>query len=417
MRKLFITLCAVAFAGVAGNAAAVEGDFELSGHVNTGWGYQSYNSKASALILGNTGSAHGVLGDLGNNHGVGAKIESIIAFLDEAEIDATKSFGENVRARVDLAFGRGASASFGGTTAGAFGSAVNLEQGYATVNIPVGNGMEFLLGRFDLPIGFESLERGENTLFSFSSIRRELLPARGTGLKFYYPFSDMVDLHFYLVNNLRDAVGAAAPAGAAGTDNHWPSFGTRVGFSWGDWGRRSTIGVSLAAGPETLTTGGAGAAPAGKLGNLTYLGDFDWNVWVSEYFAIGGEGIYRNDNANSGATDGRYFGGSLALNYVFSDVWDGTFRYTFVQDKAGIGTSAFPNGAAGTTSLLNSGTSAGATSTGKTSSHELALGGQYHIADGAKLQIEARYDMVKNSTAAAGTGGVYGGAMAFLYNF
>lgn len=409
MRKLLIALFALAFAGFAGNAAAVEGDFELSGHVNTGWGYQAQNSKASSGLVGFSGSSHGVIGDLGTNHGRGTKVEQIIAFVDEAELDATKSFGENVRARVDLAYGR----AFSGSSAaiGAF----NLEQAYATVNIPVGNGMEFLLGRFDLPIGFESLERNENTLFSNSSIRRDLLPARGTGLKFYYPFSDMVDLHFYVVNNLRDTIGGAvgtAAAPVAASDNHWPSFGTRLGFSWGDWGRRSTIGVSLAAGMES-----AQGTAAGKLGNLSYLGDVDWNVWVSEFFAIGGEGIYRNDNANAGQVDGRYFGGTLALNYVFSDVWDGTLRYTFAMDKAGIGITAFPNGAATGTSLLNASAVAAISSVAKTTVHEVALGGQYHIADGAKLQIEGRYDMVKNATAGAGTGGVYGGAMAFLYNF
>ncbi len=399
MRKLLIALFALGFAGFAGTAAAVEGDFELSGHVNAGLGYQSYNSKASALVAGNSGSYHGALGDLGNNHGVGAKMESIIGFVDEAEMDAMKSFGENVRARMDLSFGRAASGS-------ALANAFTLEQAYATVNIPVGNGMEFLLGRFDLPIGFESLERGENTLFSQTSIRREILPARGTGLKFYYPFSDMVDMHFYAVNNLRDAIGTVA---AAGTDNHWPSFGTRFGFGWGDWGRRSTIGVSLAAGAEATQ-----AAAAGKFGNWTYLGDVDWNVWVSEFFAIGGEGVFRQDNGNGGTTDGRYFGGTLALNYVFSDVWDGTLRYTYITDRAGTSATAFPNTGG---SLLNNNVLAAAAAAAKTQSHELSLGGQYHIADGAKLQIEARYDMVKNNTAAAGTGGVYGGAMAFLYNF
>lgn len=404
MRKSLIALFVLALAGFAGNAAAVEGDFELSGHVNTGFGYQAQNSKASSGLMGASGSFHGALGDLGTNHGRGAKIEQIIAFVDEAELDATKSFGENVRARADFAYGRAASGS--NAAIGAF----QLEQAYATVNIPVGNGMEFLLGRFDLPIGFESLERNENTLFSNSSIRRELLPDRGTGLKFYYPFSDMVDLHFYIVNNLHDSIGTAA--GAALSDNHWPSFGSRLGFSWGDWGRRSTIGVSLAAGMES-----AQGIAAGKLGNLSYLGDVDWNVWVSEFFAIGGEGIYRMDNANSGQTDGTYFGGTLALNYVFSDVWDGTLRYTFAMDKAGIGATAFPNGAATGTSLLNASAVLAISSAAKTTVHEVALGGQYHIADGAKLQIEGRYDMVKNATAGAGTGGVYGGAMAFLYNF
>ncbi|MBI2343984.1 MAG: outer membrane beta-barrel protein [Deltaproteobacteria bacterium] len=397
MRKLLSTMIALAIAGFFGTAMAVDGDFEMSGHVNTGMGYQYWGKNADSGLIGASGSSHGTLGDFPANSSGGTKLarqQSLIGFVDEAEIDVMKSFGENVRARVDFVPAAGADSTGSGAIWTGNGG---LEQAYATVNIPVGNGMEFLVGRFDVPIGYESVERNDNTLFSHTTIYRDLRPKTATGLKFYYPFSDMVDLHFYVVNNLTDTFG--------GTDFALPSGGFRLGFGWGDMGRRSTFGVSAAGGMEAFRTSGA----AGKNGNLSYMADLDWNVWVSEYFAVGGEGVFRSDSANAAATDGRYFGGTLALNYVFSDVWDGTLRYTFVMDKAGI---------SGTTACLGSCLSViSGGSAGKTTVHEVALGGQYHIADGAKLQLEARYDMLKNTALAGSSGSAYGGALAFLYTF
>lgn len=408
MRKylsLAVAVVAVAFAGTA-----VAGDFELSGHVNAGVSYQHFGSNAASVVAGQTGlanpganTAQGSAGDLtasaaGAAGAAGAVVaptvrqDSFLIFADDAELDATAEYGENIRARVDLGFGRLASGSSGA-------GGVNLEQAYATINIPVGNGIEFLVGRFDAPIGFESVERGENTLFSHSTLFRNLRPTSYTGLKFYYPFSDLIDLHVYAVNNLRDSIALVG----ANTDPLLPSGGFRLGFGWGDEGQKSTFGLSAAGGLE--------APDASKLGgDLSWLVDADWNVWIGEYFAIGGEGIYRMDNGATGAAKARYFGGQLNLHYVFNDVWDGTLRYVYAADKGAVNTADTLTGGAANISLLNA--AAGAA---KTQVHEITLGGQYHITDNAKLQLEGRYDMVKVTGASAGN--VYGGLVNFAYNF
>lgn len=389
MRKMLSTIVAIGVAGFIGQAYAVDGDFELSGHVNAGFGGQHYDKAApSGQTAGgfanpNGASNYGVIGDLASNKsGAGAAVigeESLVGFVDEAELDATKTFGENVRARMDLSF------QPVGTSAGA-----GVEQAYATLNIPVRNGIEFLVGRFDAPIGFESNERGENTLFSHSVIWRALRPTSLTGLKFYYPFSDMADLHFYIVNNLRDVIGA--------TDSAMPSGGFRVGFSWGDEGNRSTVGVSGAGGPEV--------ADGTKKGQFTYLGDLDWNIWFNEFFAFSGEAIYRVDNAAAAATDETNLAGTASFHYVFGDAWDGTLRYSYAQDKAGSASSI--TGGAGA-SLLDS----GATTALKTTVHEVGLGIQYHVTDAAKIQFEGGYTMLKSSA----TKGIYGGVMNLAYSF
>lgn len=418
MRKLLTIMAVVALVGGASFAAQadeyVKGGFEMSGHVNAGAGFQHFGTNAASISAtspaannNNNGSGvgRGPLGELVSNRGASGFLgiapntreDVLIFFVDEAEFDLVKTFGENVRARADFAFGRFAS----GSGFGAF----KLEQAYATANIPVGNGLEFLIGRFDAPIGFESVERGENTLFSHSIIFNALRSQSLTGAKFYYPFSDMVDWHFYIVNNLRDSLGTAGTnatagnVGAGSDDSVWPSVGTRAGFNWGEEGKKSTIGLSAQIGPELEVA-------ADKTDQWSWLADLDWNVWLTDSFAIGGEGIYRNDNATGAAADGRYFAGQLNLNYVFNDVWDGTLRYAYARQNAGSAT------ALGAGSLIGTG---GGTTGVKTQVHEFTLGGQYQIADGAKLQLEYRLDLVKPTGVARGM--AHGGALNFAYSF
>lgn len=405
MRKFLVVAAALTLIGGATVAQAdeyVKGGFELSGHVNAGTGYQHWGQNAAGSITSSNAANNGIvvfrgpLGELGLQGGAGPNggKDEFMFFVDEAELDATKTFGENIRVRADLAFGRAASGGIG-----TFG----IEQAYATANIPLGNGIEFLIGRFDAPIGFESVERGENTLFSHSLIFNTLRSQSLTGIKFYYPFSDLVDWHFYLVNNLRDNIGSTAVAGtgAASPDSLWPSFGTRVGFNWGDEGKKSTFGITGQGGPE-ISESAAGAPD--KFDRWSYLGDLDWNIWVTDSFAVGGEAIFRIDNAAGTAADARYMAGQLNLNYVFNDVWDGTLRYSFGQQRAASAT------ALGAGSLIDA-TNAGV----KSQVHEITLGGQYQIADGAKLQMEYRMDLVKPTGLARGI--AHGGALNFSYSF
>src|SRR5262249_21115409 len=147
-----------------------------------------------------------------------------------------------IRVRADLDFGRFLSGSGRNTQAG---SNFNLEQGYLTANVPVGKGMELLLGRFNAPIGLESVDRADNIALSFSNVYRSLRPDNLTDLKIYSAFNDHFDWSLYLVNNLADAV-----VPAVGADSAIPSYGTRFGFTWGAKDKESTIGFSYAGGPE-----------------------------------------------------------------------------------------------------------------------------------------------------------------------
>jgi hypothetical protein len=401
MKKLglwaLVTAATLVSAGTlqaAGKGAA--GGLELSGNVDVVTGWQHDNSNAGFVTntvnnVDTLGSGEGQLGDL---RGIGAPNHDTFNFyLDQVELDINKTFGENIRIRADLDFGRALSGSGLTTTAG---TNFNLEQGYVTANIPIGNGLEFLIGRFNTPIGLESVDRNENTALSFSNIYRFLRPQNTTGAKIYYAFNDKFDWHLYVVNNLFDTIGSVA---GGVNDTPIPSYGTRFGFTWGEKGKENVIGLSYAGGPEAI------AAGFNRERHLTHIGDLDFSFHVTDKFLIGGEGIYRVDNLGGACPVGlgtalaanvgkncKALGGDILFSYNFSETWGGWFRYEYIHDIQGNYTNFDEQ------------------------IHDFTVGASYQITDGAKVKLEYRLDM---ALLAITPGKAFNNAFAaeFAYNF
>lgn len=393
MKKLLLALVVIGlFAFIHGTNAFAEdkyvaGGFEASGHLMAGAGYQHHNAKAQSYGTFDGDYAY-FGGAMGKYLGTipAARTDHFAFFLDGVELDLAKSFGENVRLRADLDFARTASSGF-------LYPAFVLEQAYATANIPLGNGIEFLLGRFNTPIGFEAADASENDTISKSVIGTGLRPTNNTGVKIYYAFSDLVDLHFYVVNTLmQDTLIKRSDV---------PGLGLRLGFNWGEEGSESTFGFSPFFGPSNVASNK----------HFSFGGDVDLNWWLTESFALGVEALFRRDNSltGSGYNNTHYLAGLLNLHYVFSDVWDGTLKYAFAKQY-----KTSNNGVAAAVSIFTQSNLTGE----HQSIQQIALAGGYAIADGAKLKLEGRLDIVKPvKSSGIGTQYVMGGAMAFVYDF
>ncbi|PIR16610.1 MAG: hypothetical protein COV46_07800 [Deltaproteobacteria bacterium CG11_big_fil_rev_8_21_14_0_20_49_13] len=369
MKKLVIAVVAIAALALAFGANAEEkyvaGGFEASGHINAGLGFDYIGTNSGALA----GGSSGLLRDQWSNAKNYDKAKDFGFLLDEVELDLTKSFGENIKFRTDLGFGDQAIGSIWG--------GVYVKQAYVTANIPAGNGIEWLFGRFDAPIGYEAVDRNDNNTITHSAIYNfNIRPRYLTGMKFYYAFNDSVDWHVWFANNMSDG-----RINWNGDNKVMPAIGTRLGYTWGEEAKESTVGLSAAISPEV----NAGS----KLGRMSFLVDVDFNIWATDAFVIGGEALYRQNDAAKGTTSTKIFGGILDLNYAFSDVWDGTLKYSILR----------PNNGGGTSDALLSTMApvANALVVAKGYIQEISVSPAYQITDGAKFRAEYKLDWTKYS--------------------
>ncbi|HCU24091.1 MAG TPA: hypothetical protein DF383_03660, partial [Deltaproteobacteria bacterium] len=225
MKKITImtTLLALSLSLGAHAAQSQAGGVEFSGNVDVVTGWQHDDNAAIGDISGQMRDFRGATAPNRDTFGF---------YLDQVELDIQKTFGEKIRLRADLDFGRFLSGSGRNTDTGAVGSNFELEQGYVTVGALGG---EFLIGRFNVPIGYYLVDRPDNVTISYSNIFNFSTPTNATGAKMYWAFGDNFDLHVYLVNQLYDCIVLGAPClttpGAPGGDSAIPSWGMRVGYN------------------------------------------------------------------------------------------------------------------------------------------------------------------------------------------
>lgn len=420
MKKIIIaTLAATALIGTASFAeeSYVSGGFEASGHVVAGAGWQRYKVPTAANVavardingttpgpMGNYTTAPGAAVDLINRE------DNFRFFVDEFELDLAKTLGENIRIRADLDFGGNTlngGPRFQNANGGGAAGNILVEQAYATANLAIGNGVEVLLGRFNLPIGFEKVDVTANDTISRSALYRALRPNIFTGGKIYYSFSDLVDFNLYLGNQILSYNNGGNAFFQSNADI--PNVGLRLGFNWGEEGKRSTVGFSGIWGQDH---------PNIKK-HQSFLGDIDWQWWATDNFAFGGEAIYRQiDTTVVNQRNGKYYAGLVNLRYDFSDVWDGTLKYAYSRDVNGANsTGALVTPAYAVTAGSTPGTATQSLLGGKSQVHEITLAGNYTITDGAKLKLEGDYSLVRLPGVANKNQHIFGLAGAFAYEF
>ncbi|HKY62315.1 MAG TPA: porin [bacterium] len=329
------------------------GGVEFSGNVDIVTGWQHDDNAAIGDISGGLRDFRGATAPNRDTFGF---------YVDQVELDIQKSFGERIRLRADLDFGRSLSGSGRNTDTGLTGSNFELEQGYVTLGVLKG---EFLIGRFNIPMGYYLVDRADNVTISFSNIYNFVTPTNGTGAKMYWAFGDHFDFHLYLVNNLYDCViiGAACLVGppGSGADSAIPSWGMRLGFNWGEEGKKSTVGLSYAGGPEQPDNNA----------HLDHMINMDLAWKITENFLLAAEFHYqqRNNLPTVAGPNAKFLGGLLVLDYALSDVWDIYFSYGYIHDFQGKFTGADQQ------------------------IHNFVIGAGYQITDGAKMKLEYRMDL------------------------
>lgn len=349
MKKLLLTgLIAATFVAVAPKAKA---DLEISGAVDVVAGYQRDDKNADT----NLGLGGLTQGDF--VWSTGSRADHFGFAVDSVEIDLAKEFGENIRLRADIDF-----RDLGN------GSGVNLEQGYVTANIPIGSGMEFLIGKFNSPIGLESVDRWANTFITYTQGYTYLIPTNVIGAKFYYAFNDNWSIDFGIVNDMNGNITG---------DSMVPVGLVRVGAQWGEEGNESYIHLGGYVGPEQSTNSDLDMF-ANLWGNWA-IGD-TWDIpWEVTYRASqADENVFGANNDSTAA-----FAAQLAAIWHASDAWDIQVRGSWFWDYED-GFGATHNGGASRTGSTWSGFQG--------MSYSGTLGASYWIAEGAKFKMEYRLD-------------------------
>jgi hypothetical protein len=319
--------------------------------------------------------------------------------VNQAELNLSKAFGENISARVDLDFQDLANTD-GFSNTGAR-DAVAIEQAYVTANLAAGNGIEFMVGKFNSPIGLDVVDARENIFVTYSNNFLRLQPFNVTGVKFYYEFSDMVDLHLAVVNDLNAngfGTGDTDENGVIGAgevsdegDSAVPSAIMRVGFNWGDDDNPSGVGIGGAIGPER----------AGDNDQLDFLGNLDFMVALTDTVNLGGEFTYRQ--SNTAGEDNKAMAAQLLVNWQASDVWDLSLRGGWMSDMTELGVTT----SAGGLGFLDYGVD--------TTNFNGSLGVGYAIAEDAKLKVEYRFDLY--SVDGLADPSYHAGLFQFAYSF
>lgn len=376
MKKIIIPglVAALALSSVA------KAELEISGNVTTVTLYQHDDKDAGAL--GGGGATQGDLGvaDCAN-------CDHFRFVLDQVELDLENEFGENIRARADIDFrdvaGTGIRAA----------DVMDLEQGYVTANLGIGNGMEFLIGKFDAPIGLESVDRHENVFSTYTPGYRYLMPTTTMGAKIYYEFNDNWSMDFAVVNNLNGAIGG---------NSAYPSGLLRFGARWGEEGNESFIHGAVAGGPEQ----NAGVTGASQNKHYDMMGDL-WGNWsIGDFWDIGWEATFRQTNSITGGANQKAIAGQVYAMYQASDVWSVQWRvhdfWELNPPRARGGSGASTTGATWQGfEGMNYGGSAAAT---------------YKITDDANMKMEYRFDFASTAGARANAD-YHTGVVEFAYSF
>jgi len=191
----------------------------------------------------------------------------------------------------------------------------NIDQAFVTLTAPVGDGIKFTLGKFDAPIGFESVDAPDMYQYSHALVFDNGIALFHTGAMIDTSLLDMIDLKFYAVNGWDNNAD----------NNDEKTYGGRIGIRPFD---KVNLGISYVWGPERDNNNV----------DSRQIVDVDLTVEAIPNLIIGGEynyGIEENASVERTDRDAEWAGGLAMLHYDFCK-WSGlTFRYGRFFDKDG----------------------------------------------------------------------------------
>jgi hypothetical protein len=257
----------------------------LSGYVDAGYtyGFAGDNTGGATQRLQSGGTLYGD-NKPGSNFGLNA-----FKLALEKPLSTKNEYSAGFR--TDLIFGQDASIIDGNANTGSTDGTANLlvEQAFVDFNLPVGNGIQFKVGKFVTPLGYEVVERPSNPDITYGDLYADMIPADHTGVLASYKVNDIIDVKAGVVDGWNTATGTTSTAlgNAAGTDGVGLLGTLNVTAPGGNANIQQGVYVGFNPASEgTATAQAALTNPAGATASNQALWVYDvWGQWKPKFNA------------------------------------------------------------------------------------------------------------------------------------
>lgn len=188
----------------------------LSGYVDAGYtyGFNSGNNTLGQRAATDGGVATQQQGDFNLN---AFKLALEKPLSDKNEL--TAGFRADLFVGEDARGFRNGGAEVAGSSATDGASDIYLHQAFVQFRAPLGNGVDFKVGKFGTPVGYEVIERPANLNISYGLLWFNAQPLSHTGILASYNLNDQVSFEAGVANSDWNSADSTSINGTEGTSN------------------------------------------------------------------------------------------------------------------------------------------------------------------------------------------------------
>ena len=292
----------------------------LSGYIDAGYIYNFTSGTLGHRWLGDDTNAEG---DFNLNQ---LKLVLEKPLSDKNELQA--GF------RTDLMLGEDA-ASFTSNSGGSpDGDTLYVQQAYAQLRLPIGNGLDVIIGKHQQALGWEAEERAANLNIT-GGISALGDPGGTVGVLATYPVCDYLEANFGINNGsgADDNLGLDASNDDYAITGQFTFFAPGGNASWSNGFNYSWGGGNISANDDNALILNSMGEWAPQFANDKLLLAFNFTYVYAEDFNVGG------------SNDSEYYGTGLYAKYLLTDIINiaGRAEYAHTDDQNIVGLTGNPS--------------------------------------------------------------------------
>ncbi|MDR0534677.1 MAG: porin [Verrucomicrobiales bacterium] len=229
--------------------------------------------------------------------------------------------------RADVMLGEDAGSTLGGNDSGNANSFL-LEQAYVTFRAPVGNGIDFKVGKFVTWLGYEVIERPSNLNITYGNLFQNMIPLYHTGVSAEYKVNDSISTGLAIVNGYNSDSNN-------GYDNSGDGYGMEAKIAYTNPGGNFTVQDAVY---YSWDSSGEvyGTSSSGPNGNV-FINDVVAN-WTPKFangkllLGLNGDFGYADVSQTTTNSD-TWFGVAGYAKYQFTDIFSLAGRVDYIHDS------------------------------------------------------------------------------------